>query len=433
MINMIFGRGRSKWMQWFIIGQTFLILLVFRGFLFSEQTALVAFSSLPNYQYDNSVWPESGSSLASKEMELMDKAFLELITPSDIRIDVFEASVGLTWLKVPENITSDTTSYQGVEGSFCPVDWTRQKKEPHTVPRYSNVYNGDTCNKHNMAEVVFDFADLVKMTRRYDRLVGDKVNHLDTAGIIYHESRSGSTLAANMLTVGYPDTSRVYSEPTVLLRAMKSNNTDLVRDVLYMLGRTNNTKEKRVFYKLKSDAVRYIHTMPPEIPWIFMYRKPEEVVASHFNPTETESTVCLMERKHPHPLLVEISKKFDNTKDTRKMTDENFCAARLASLCLAAIREHQRTGKGHFVNYNLMPEILWETIVPKYFQVQITPTAISRMKNISQVYSKGKVDNTKEWNNNIKKKVTKEQQKSAHKILAPYFVQMEKFARQQPR
>jgi hypothetical protein len=311
-----------------------------------------------------------------------------------------------------------------------------------------------------MAEVVFDFADLVKMTRRYDRLVGDKVNHLDTAGIIYHESRSGSTLAANMLTVGYPDTSRVYSEPTVLLRAMKSNNTDLVRDVLYMLGRTNNTKEKRVFYKLKSDAVRYIHTMPPEIPWIFMYRKPEEVVASHFNPTETESTVCLMERKHPHPLLVEISKKFDNTKDTRKMTDENFCAARLvstfskwcafsrecllahsshifehaqASLCLAAIREHQRTGKGHFVNYNLMPEILWETIVPKYFQVQITPTAISRMKNISQVYSKGKVDNTKEWNNNIKKKVTKEQQKSAHKILAPYFVQMEKFARQQPR
>jgi hypothetical protein len=132
MINMIFGRGRSKWMQWFIIGQTFLILLVFRGFLFSEQTALVAFSSLPNYQYDNSVWPESGSSLASKEMELMDKAFLELITPSDIRIDVFEASVGLTWLKVPENITSDTTSYQGVEGSFCPVDWTRQKKEPHT-------------------------------------------------------------------------------------------------------------------------------------------------------------------------------------------------------------------------------------------------------------------------------------------------------------
>ena len=230
---------------------------------------------------------------------------------------------------------------------------------PCTVPRYRNVYNDDTCNKHHMAEVVFDFSDLVKMTRRYDRLVGDKVNHLDNAGIIYHESRSGSTLAANMLTVGYPESSRVYSEPAVLLKAMKSNNTDLVRDVLYMLGRSNNKKEKRVFYKLKSDAVRYIHTMPPEIPWIFMYRKPEEVVASHFNPTETESTVCLMERKHPHPLLVEISKKFDNNKGTSKMSDENFCAARLVSSffpsdaflrrCLLTASIHSPKHRLHFV------------------------------------------------------------------------------------
>lgn len=181
-----------------------------------------------------------------------------------------------------------------------------------------------------MAEVVFDFADLVKMTRRYDRLAGDKIKHMDQTGIIYHESRSGSTLAANMLTVAYPVTARVYSEPSVLLKAMKSNNTDLIRDVLYMLGRTNDAKEKRVFYKLKSDAVRYIHTMPQEIPWIFMYRKPEEVVASHFNPTETDSTVCLQERSHPHPLLLEISKNFSN-KSIKKVSDENFCAARLVS------------------------------------------------------------------------------------------------------
>ena len=116
-------------MQWLVLGQAFSVLLVFRFFLSSEKSAFLGFSSLPSYQHGDSLWPESSSSLSSKDM---DKAFLELLTPSDKRLDVFEASVGLTWLQVPQNITSDTTSYQGVMGSFCPVNWTRQKREPHT-------------------------------------------------------------------------------------------------------------------------------------------------------------------------------------------------------------------------------------------------------------------------------------------------------------
>jgi len=180
-----------------------------------------------------------------------------------------------------------------------------------------------------MAHVKFDFVDLVKMTRRYDQLTTTKVNHLEQAGIIYHESRSGSTLVANMLTVANPDTSRVYSEPTVLLRAMESNNTRLVKDVLYMLGRTrSDSREKRVFYKLKSDAVRSIHAIPESIPWIFLYRDPQEVIASHFHPTEDVSiAVCLQERKYPHPLMREIAAKFG--KGIHDTTEAGFCAIRL--------------------------------------------------------------------------------------------------------
>lgn len=170
------------------------------------------------------------------------------------------------------------------------------------------------------------------MARRYDQLVSTKVNHLELAGFIYHESRSGSTLAANMLTVAHPETFRVYSEPGLLLAAMRTKNTDLVRDVLYMLGRTHDAREKRVFYKLRSVGVRYMDVMPQEVPWIFMYRNPEDVVASHFNPTEHDATVCLQERKHPHPLMAEITNKFG--KDIDDVNDEIFCATRLVRQCV---------------------------------------------------------------------------------------------------
>lgn len=103
-----------------------------------------------------------------------------------------------------------------------------------------------------------------------------------------------------------------------------------------------------------------------------------------------------------------------------------------ASLCLAAIREHQRTGKGHFVNYNTLPDSMWEKIVPKYFEVPLSEKGITQMKNISRVYSKG-ADNTSQKWSDTKKNVTKEQQKSAHQILEPYFRQMEKISRHQHR
>ena len=69
-----------------------------------------------------------------------------------------------------------------------------------------------------------------------------------------------------------------------------------------------------------------------------------------------------------------------------------------ASLCLAAIRHHERTGKGHFVNYDSLPESMWETIAPEYFGVSLSEEAIDNMKNISGVYAKGgKERNQREW------------------------------------
>lgn len=304
------------------------------------------------------------------------------------------------------------------------------------VPRYGNVYDWDGCNKNELAEVKFDLADIVRVVRQYDQLPNAKSKRLEHAGFIFHESRCGSTLVANMLTVSHPDTTRVYSEPNVLLRAMKSNNKRLVEDVLYLLGRTSkSSREKRVFYKLKSDAVRHIDAMPESVPWIFLYRKPEEVMNSHFNPTEHVSgTVCLHERKKdvPNPLIEEIANEFGTPYN--EMSDERFCAVRLASLCLAAIRQHERTGNGRFVNYKTLPESLWESIAPDHFGLDLSLNGIGRMKDISQVYSKGRTNNTRAWDGNeLNAKLnltTTKQEKAAHLILSSYYEKMELFSKE---
>jgi hypothetical protein len=104
-----------------------------------------------------------------------------------------------------------------------------------------------------------------------------------------------------------------------------------------------------------------------------------------------------------------------------------------ASLCLAAIRHYERTGKGHFVNYDSLPESMWETIAPEYFGVSLSKEAINNMKNISGVYAKGGQErNQREWDDEQvdekSEQLTKKQRKAAREVLQPYFEQMEQFA-----
>lgn len=344
--------------SWLFMGQIIWLFLLTsdKQMLFSPCDAPKPTEVIPSQYYDaTNSYLRTGSSEADEvsqseeesavdavnEPRTVDDAFLELIGPSDPRRGIFQTKYNLVWIDVPENVTTPTGDYKGVVASFCPVSWKQQKQEPHTVPRYRNVYYTAKCRNHHLKDAEFDFKDLVKMTRRYDRLVGSgKIRHLKTSGFIFHESRTGSTLVANMLTVANPDTSRVYSEPEVLKKAMKSKNKQLVKDVLYMLQRSRSKTERRVFYKLKSDVVRHIEAMPPKVPWIFLYREPAEVIASHFYPTEHESSVvCLQGRSHPHESIVEIAKQYGHDNVTQ-VSNETFCALRMvrvSSLCYVCV------------------------------------------------------------------------------------------------
>ena len=57
---------------------------------------------------------------------------------------------------------------------------------------------------------------------------------------------------------------------------------------------------------------------------------------------------------------------------------------------MAAVQEHQRTKKGTFINYNQLPDVMWDDLLPNKYHVPLDDTMIQRMKEISQNYSKSR-------------------------------------------
>jgi len=85
-------------------------------------------------------------------------------------------------------------------------------------------------------------------------------------GFVFHESRCGSTLVANILAAFNPKESRVYSESAPPSQAAQlfnmndlENSIQLLRDVIYMMGRSNDPDERNLFFKIQSINSKKIH------------------------------------------------------------------------------------------------------------------------------------------------------------------------------
>jgi hypothetical protein len=100
---------------------------------------------------------------------------------------------------------------------------------------------------------------------------------------------------------------------------------------------------------------------------------------------------------------------------------------------LAAIQEHERTGKGHFVNYNQLPDIMWDKVMPRDFGVPVGKEMITNMQQIAGVYSKGRGHKAdQEWEEDSTKKQSTASEKvidAANFWLGDTFEKMEALSR----
>jgi hypothetical protein len=182
---------------------------------------------------------------------------------------------------------------------------------------------------------------------------------LAPAGLIFHMSRCGSTLAAQMLAAAPANV--VLSEAAPIDAVIRRDGLDedakvaLLRAMVAALGQARNG-ERRLFLKLDcwhSRDLPLFRRAFPDTPWVFLYREPIEVMVSQTRRRGAQMTPSLVP---PATFGVDLPDGVPN---------DDYCAQVLAAVCDGAVR-HYPVGGGRLVNYRQLPDALFTEILPHF-------------------------------------------------------------------
>jgi hypothetical protein len=343
---------------------------------------------------------------------------------------VLEGYLTLVDLQIPIGGLQGMSERYNARATFCSIDWRLQQKKPSDVPMFRDLQaQSKMCQA---TKIVVDLFDVVQEAKQYDanfatghEIVGKKpvIQVVPPTGVVFHETRCGSTLFANLMAAFSPEHSRVFSESPPPVAALKACdlapcNPDLhsmlIQDVFYIMGRTVRKETPQyVFYKIQSigsmDIDKFAAAMP-NVPWVFIYRDTVEILQSHLGKirgalSRGQRPVCARNYGNVYQPQTTLQVIQRSGKKLEDLTLTEYCAAHLAGLSLSAIQEYDRTQRGRFVNYKQMPGVVWDDIFPDYFKVPITVSSQSRMERAAMYYSKGRGDKAgEEWEDDVKKK-----------------------------
>lgn len=245
------------------------------------------------------------------------------------------------------------SKYRGVTATFCKLHWDKYKMDPPSMPMFKMLVQESGCDR---GENLFTM-DLADVAGKLDESENEEesmgISVMPPAGFVFHESRVGSTLVANALTAMDPDGHRVYSESDPINRALAAcgdgftkcdmeTNVELLRDVVFLMGRTPSPSEKRMFFKVSSVGSKRIDVMRQAfeyVPWLFVFRDPVQTMMSHIDPAKKKTVrgglppaVCLRSRHRPADDLRRLVFLNNPGKQAEQLSDEEFCAAHLVRL-----------------------------------------------------------------------------------------------------
>jgi hypothetical protein len=195
-------------------------------------------------------------------------------------------------------------------------------------------------------------------------LVASEANMPDVVpdGLIFHMSRCGSTLVAQMLAAiedhivlsEAPPLDGIVQFGHVGAHVPMEERVALLRAMVAALGRSPDGR-RRYFIKLDS---WHTLTLPlfrrafPDTPWVFLYRDPVEVLVSHMRMRGLQTVPGAMGDLY-------------GIAGGERMTTERYVAHVLARICEAALA-HRDLGQGLFVNYNELPHAVETRILPHF-------------------------------------------------------------------
>lgn len=127
---------------------------------------------------------------------------------------------------------------------------------------------------------------------------------------------------------------------------------------------------------------------------------------------------CLRQLSHPPAITKSIAQRH-GFKTTGELSPELFCAAHLASLTESAVNNLHQSDYGIPVNYEHLPNYLYEHVLPNRMGVKTTETEIERILQVSSQYSKGRGDRKREWqeDSDQKEKIASDEVRHAAKTF----------------
>jgi hypothetical protein len=357
---------------------------------------------------------------------------------------ILSAQANLIDISIHSERMLEDDDYNGVTGKFCPLNFKVQKDNPPDSPMFRDVVSkSDGCDGGNVITV--DLKEAVTLAREFDAFAKenefDATNYnvpkqLQLKGVVFHESRVGSTLAANTMMAMNPLKHRVYSESSPPIAAMKAcgelydecsveASANLLRDVIYMMGRSSDPNEENLFFKFQSITTRNMDSFRkafPETPWIYLYREPVEVMMSQLDVPQMRMANCVRSHSTSDMVTRFVARSGYQAPD---LDDEEWCAIHLATLCESAIKNlNDADGLGMAVKYHkdLVKDFL-DKVFPKHFNVPLDQEAIDRVIKVSSTYSKnrGKQGDFKSDSEEKENKASEGIRKASSLFLEPTF------------
>lgn len=189
-----------------------------------------------------------------------------------------------TTIVTAEDVTMKLTGWLPVRVKNDPpdqVEWCWAGSQRFTEPFFEQSVRRLRAQPFNrLFRLITPFAMLMAHARQ--------ASFPAPAGFIFHWSRCGSTLAAQMLAA--LPRHRVLSEAEpidTLLRSNHLSNTNKITALQALIAALNSpypAKDQRLFIKFDSWHLLELPLITeafPQVPWIFLYRNPIEILVSH--------------------------------------------------------------------------------------------------------------------------------------------------------
>jgi len=178
---------------------------------------------------------------------------------------------------------------------------------------------------------------------------------LPPTAFIFHLSRSGSTLVSQMLSALPRNLAISEAAPLDHVLCAEARYPGVTRAqrlgwVRAMISALGQPRHGETHFYLKLDSwhlleLPLLHEAFPEVPWIYLYRDPIDVLLSHHRQRGTQGIPGVLP-----PGVLHLDPPWAPPE-----TLEEYTARVLAAICGAAL-QHAGLGRGRLVNYSELPE-----------------------------------------------------------------------------